>query len=176
MIGPHTQGRRGADHFALLGLTGVANRTSGDANEASTVRPGSFAAPVAAPLEEPVRAERQEEAIRREQHEDAAPRARQELQMDQAALRKYAATLLSDASEATKRSMKASTPPSTAQVQPQRAYTGSTDRVSPFTMAAMLMFAGLLFLFVIPPVGLTFLLCAVLPLIWGAGSTAVKSS
>jgi hypothetical protein len=126
------------------------------------------------PLEQPVREERREEPIRREPRERPAPRARQELQQDQAALRKYAATLLTDASEATRQSRKPSSAAPIAEAPAQPTYASSSDRLSPFTMAAMLMFAGLLFLFVIPPVGLTFLLCAVLPIVWGAGSTVMK--
>ncbi len=85
-------------------------------------------------------------------------------QDEQAALRYYAATLLSEESTETANSAVpvASPVPS--------------DRISPFTMAAMLLLAGCIFLVVIPPVGVTFLLCAVLPLIWGAGTAALGSS
>jgi hypothetical protein len=85
-------------------------------------------------------------------------------QEEQAALRNYAATLLSEATAET-----------TAVPVPVAKQTQS-DRVSPFTMAAMLLLAGCIFLVVIPPVGVTFLLCAVLPLIWGAGTAALGSS
>ena len=87
-------------------------------------------------------------------------------QDEQAALRHYAATLLTEATaEAT--SIAA---PVAKQVE------SDPDRVSPFTMAAMHLLAGCIFLVVIPPVGVTFLLCAVLPLIWGAGTAALGSS
>lgn len=83
---------------------------------------------------------------------------------EQAALRQYAATLLTEAStEATTASAPEAKPV-------------PDDRLSPFTMAAMLLLAGCIFLVVIPPVGVTFLLCAVLPLIWGAGTAALGSS
>lgn len=83
-------------------------------------------------------------------------------QDEQTALRNYAATLLSEASTSAM---------ATPVAKPAR-----TDKVSPFTMAAMLLLAGCIFLVVIPPVGVTFLLCAVLPLIWGAGTAALGSS
>jgi hypothetical protein len=94
---------------------------------------------------------------------DSALSAGSELD-EQAALRIYAATLLSEESTETAKSA-----PSV--VEPV-----SSDRISPFTMAAMLLLAGCIFLVVIPPVGVTFLLCAVLPLIWGAGTAALGSS
>lgn len=83
---------------------------------------------------------------------------------EQAALRQYAATLLNEAT--TEKTVVAPTP------QPAV----PADRLSPFSMAAMLLLAGCIFLVVIPPVGVTFLLCAVLPLIWGAGTAALGSS
>jgi hypothetical protein len=85
-------------------------------------------------------------------------------QDEQAALRQYAATLLT---EPTTEATVVATPVK----KPE-----SSDRLSPFSMAAMLLLAGCVFLVVIPPVGVTFLLCAVLPLIWGAGTTALGSS
>ena len=82
---------------------------------------------------------------------------------EQAALRQYAATLLNEAT--TEKTVVAPPKPS-----------APADRLSPFSMAAMLLLAGCIFLVVIPPVGVTFLLCAVLPLIWGAGSAALGES
>jgi hypothetical protein len=94
----------------------------------------------------------------------AAPQAPAVVPQDeQAALRQYAATLLNEAST------------ETAVAAPPRK-SASSDRLSPFSMAAMLLLAGCIFLVVIPPVGVTFLLCAVLPLIWGAGTAAFGSS
>jgi hypothetical protein len=84
-------------------------------------------------------------------------------QDEQAALRQYAATLLNEAST------------ETLIAAPSR-NSVPADRLSPFSMAAMLLLAGCIFLVVIPPVGVTFLLCAVLPLIWGAGTAALGSS
>ena len=82
---------------------------------------------------------------------------------EQAALRQYAATLLNEATvEKTVAAPAKQLPP--------------PDRLSPFSMAAMLLLAGCIFLVVIPPVGVTFLICAVLPLIWGAGTAALGSS
>lgn len=86
-------------------------------------------------------------------------------QDEQAALRQYAATLLTEASTETK-------PEAAAPVSRKE----QAEGVSPFSIAAMLLLAGCIFLVVIPPVGVTFLLCAVLPLIWGAGTTALGSS
>lgn len=87
-------------------------------------------------------------------------------QDEQAALRQYAATLLTEASTEV-------TPPVVAA---PAATDEMSERLSPFSIAAMLLLAGCIFLVVIPPVGVTFLLCAVLPLIWGAGTTALGSS
>jgi hypothetical protein len=85
-------------------------------------------------------------------------------QDEQAALRHYAATLLTEAST------------EAAALTAPVAKPEQDERLSPFTMAAMLLLAGCIFLVVIPPVGVTFLLCAVLPLIWGAGTAALGSS
>lgn len=154
MMGPHNQGRRGADHVALLGLTEVANRKTGDGAETPGTSARMFVGGSLTPQERPLREPSRTDETSAARHATKAEEG--------AALRKYAATLLSDASGTATNSAIA---PATVK----------SDKVSPFAMAAMLLVAGLVFLMVIPPVGVTFLLCAVLPIIWGAGSAVLKS-
>ena len=55
MMGPQNQGRRGADHVALLGLTEVANRKSGDGEQTPKTSARMFVGGSLAPQERPVR-------------------------------------------------------------------------------------------------------------------------
>jgi hypothetical protein len=160
MMGPQQQGRRGADHFALLGLTEVANRKTGDGEEAPS-GPRKFVGASLTPLQRPGRQALRADDAPTAQADDAPMARLVTKEEERAALRKSAATLLTDASAATKTAV--------APVPAEQ------EKLSPFAMAAMLLLAGIVFLMVIPPVGVTFLLCAVLPIIWGAGSAVLKS-
>lgn len=149
----HKQGRRSADHIALLGLTEIASRNpSGDKSKpGQRIFVGGSLAPRhrSATCVPPVVEVQQPPPVDDGQRD--------------ADLRQQAATLLGDRSDIEKRQR---TAPAAAE----------PEKISPFVMAAMLLLAGLIFLMVIPPVGVTFLLCAVLPVLWGAGSAVLKSS